>query len=60
MLNESLTSANLENDHGFIIKENTFSIGLRHFGKPKAKSRELILKVDNIVSMSVIPNCNAL
>ena len=46
---ESLTSANLENDHGFIIKE--YYPGMRPFGKPKGKSRELMLKVDNIIPL---------
>ena len=36
MLDESPTSTNLGNDHGFIIR-NTISIGMRLFGKPRVK-----------------------
>jgi len=43
------TLANLRNDHEFISKEY-ISIDMRPFGKPKAKPRELMLKVDNIIS----------
>ena len=40
--------ADLGNDCRFISKEY-ISIGMRSFGKPKAKPRELTLKVDNII-----------
>ena len=46
-LGGSPTLANLENDHGFISKEHIF-IGMKPF-PPKTKSRELMLKVDNII-----------
>ena len=46
------TLVNLGNDQGFISKEYIF-VGTRIFGKPKAKSRELMLKVDNIKFSSV-------
>ena len=49
--------ANLGNNHGF-ISENTISIGMRPFGKLEAEPRELMLKVDNIISLwrVVIPS----
>ena len=49
---ESHTSANLGNDHGFINK-NTFFFSLVRglLGNPKAKQWELILKVDNIIPL---------
>ena len=51
MLDESPTSANLGNDHGFIIKEYYLHWGEAFLGKPKAKPRELMLKVDNIIPL---------
>ena len=47
----------LGNEHGFRSKEY-ISIAMRPFGE--AKTRELILKVDNIISLRrfVIPNEN--
>ena len=48
----SPTLANLGNDHGFISEEYIF------IGRPKAKPREFMLKVDNIIQLwrSVIFN----
>ena len=40
----------------WLIKGNTTSTGMRSFGKPKTKSRELILKVNNIIPLFVISN----
>ena len=48
LLGGSPTLANLGNDHGFISKEYIF-IAMDFLGKPKVKSRELILKMDNII-----------
>ena len=48
---KSPMSTNLENDQEFIILKNTLSIGVRPSRKPKTKLWELILKVDNIISL---------
>ena len=44
-------------DREFISKEY-ISIGMRHFGETKSKTRELMLKVDSIIPLwrVVIPN----
>ena len=49
--------ANLGNGHEFISKEY-ISIGMRSFGKVKAKPRELMFKVDKIILLwrVVIPD----
>ena len=50
LLGGSPTLADLGNDHRFVSKEYIF-IGTRPFGKLKAKLRELMLKVDNIIPL---------